>query len=143
MMGTKKGRILGIDYGKVRVGIAISDERAVLSTPLFYLNYKQNFLEKLKELLEQYEVQLIVIGLPLSMRGVETESSAEVRAFALQIEKISSIPIKLWDERLTTVQVERSLKELGVNRKRREKVKDSMAASLILQSYLDSQTEVE
>jgi putative Holliday junction resolvase len=131
------GRLLGIDYGRVRVGVAISDETRFLARPLCCLENKKDFVEKLKHELKSYKVDAIVVGLPLLMSGKESPMTAEVKQFSEYLGKVIEIPIILWDERLTSAQVDRTLRDSGVNRKKRAEVNDTLAASLILQSYLD------
>lgn len=132
-------RIVGIDYGRVRVGIALSDERKILAQPLMRLELDKAFFSKLKsELAKKGPVEKAVVGLPLQMNGKEGEMAAEVRRFGQALEKELGIPVLFWDERLTTAQVERSLKEAEMSRKKRAEKNDALSAVVILQSYLDS-----
>lgn len=131
------GRLLGIDYGKARIGVAISDETHLLARPLCCLDNKPDFFDKLKTELKSYTIDQVILGLPLLMNGQDSPLSLEVRQFSQKLEDILQIPLILWDERLTSAQVEKSLKDFGVKRKKRAEVSDVLAASLILQSYLD------
>jgi putative holliday junction resolvase len=132
------GRLLGIDYGKVWIGVAVSDESRLISRPLCCLEYKKDFIEKLKkELKPVLPVDEIVVGLPLHMSGKDSPITEEVRKFATYLHQALQIPVTLWDERLTSAQVEREMRDAGVNRKKRAELNDTLAASLILQSYLD------
>lgn len=135
-------RIAGIDFGDVRIGLALSDTGRFLASPLKALLAKRNFKETaaaiLVELTPFLPIEKIVLGLPLLLNGKESPSSLKVRELKKSLEELTPIPILLWDERLTTDQVERTLKEANMNRKKRSQYIDAMAAGLILQSYLDS-----
>lgn len=136
-------RIAGIDYGEKRIGLAISDESQWLASPIKAILTEQN-LQKTSELITKeflsfMPLEKMVIGLPLFLNGKESPMSLKVRELALHMEKLLHIPVILWDERLTTAQVERTLKEAQMTRKKRVRYLDAMAAAAILQSYLDSQ----
>lgn len=142
-----KKRIIGIDFGQVRIGIAISDERKIIASPLTtfraFKELKQTAHELLKELLahsqtNKYEIEEIVIGLPLLMSGKEGTQADQVLKFIEHLKEETSIPITTWDERLTSLQAEKLMKEGGLSRKNRAKVVDRVAAVIILQNYLDS-----
>lgn len=150
-MVKQKGRILGIDYGLARLGLAISDESKILASPLPTLSAAKKTEETVKRLVQELEriererestIQSIVIGLPLMMSGKTGFIADEVKHFATLLEQAVTIPIILWDERLTTVQAERSLREANLSRKKRSKVVDTVAAVIILQNYLDAQHEI-
>jgi len=136
------GRVIGIDWGKVRIGIALSDTSKFLASPLKTLQAAQKLPETVHLLLKEFEaienLESIVIGLPLMLSGAESPLSEEVRALKVELEKSLSTPIILWDERLTTAGVERAMRESGVKRKKRAQVVDTLAACAILQGYLDS-----
>ena len=131
------GRLLGIDYGRARIGIALSDDTRFLSSPLCCLENKKDFPDKLKLQLKNHKVDAIVVGLPLLMSGKEGPMTVEVRQFSEYLGKVMELPVILWDERLTSLQAERSLQDIGMNRKKRAEASDTLAASMILQSYLD------
>lgn len=135
-------RTLGIDYGKARIGIAISDERGIIATPLTYIKVHKSLEETAKEIFKFlskfFPISLIVLGNPLLLSGKEGPMALEVKQFSQILEKVFSLPIKLWDERLTTAQAERSLREMKTTRKDFKKRTDSMAAAAILQNYLDA-----
>lgn len=130
-------RLVGIDYGIVRIGLAVSDERRFLATPLCCLPNDKTFPEKLKAALSCYSIEHFVVGLPLLMNGQESEICLKTKAFCSSLEQLLQIPTVFWDERLTSSQVEKSLKELGTKRKKRASLSDMLAACVILQSYLD------
>lgn len=135
-------RIVGIDYGKVRIGLALSDPSQIIASPLKAVIAKPSLKETATLLLQEismYEpVEKIVLGLPLMMNGTESPSSKEVRELAKFLEEMTDKTIVLWDERLTTAQVERTLKEAKMRRKKRTQYIDAMAAAAILQNFLDS-----
>jgi putative Holliday junction resolvase len=139
-------RILGIDYGLSRLGFSLSDERKMIASPLSTLQAEkksehtvQKLLEFIKELQHTYHctIEQIVIGMPLLMSGRTGFLADEVAHFITLFKQSSSISIQAWDERLTTVQAERSLRESSLTRKRRSKIVDKVSAAIILQSYLD------
>jgi putative Holliday junction resolvase len=137
------GRLVGIDYGRVRIGVAVSDTTKLISRPLCCLEYKKDFIDKLqKELKPLLPIDLVVIGLPLLMSGKDSPMTEEVRKFSDYLHQALRIPVKLWDERLTSAQVEREMRDSGMNRKTRAGLTDTMAAALILQSFLDSQRNI-
>ena len=146
-----KGRCLGIDYGLARVGLAISDPNRVICEPLPPAP-NRTAIQKITEIASKRGVSQIVVGLPLNMDGTKSQQTEATLNFISQIRKSTDIPIDTWDERLTTVEAERALRESSVisnsggRRKRRsrhggrrsnqkERV-DSAAAAIILQSYL-------
>jgi putative Holliday junction resolvase len=135
-------RVAGIDHGTARIGVAISDERAILARPLPCLKAGKTLEDTAKiiaaELSKHTPLGSIVIGLPLHMSGHESPLSEEVRKLAVLLQDLCKVPVSLWDERLTTAQVEKSLKGDGMRRKKRSEVVDSLSAALILQSFLDS-----
>jgi putative Holliday junction resolvase len=133
-------RILAIDHGTKRMGIAVSDELKTLAQPLEFIpaHPYESFLARLQELLKEKEVELILLGLPRNMDGSYGPAAIKVREFQAALQGVVNVPIKTWDERLTSVQANRFLIQGNVRReKRREKV-DQMAAAILLQSYLDS-----
>lgn len=136
------GRISAIDYGKVRIGLAISDENQWLASPLKTIATKSNMKDTaaliIQELSEYESFEKIILGLPLLLSGEESPLSLEVRNLAKELKAIVSAPIFLWDERLTTNQVEKILKEANIKRKKRTQYIDAMAAAAILQNYLDT-----
>lgn len=146
-MRVKPKRTLGIDFGIARLGLAISDERKVIASPLITFQADKRTEKTIKGLLDalnkmqednHYEIDLIVVGLPLMMSGKMGVIADEVKHFVSLLSQATSIPIITWDERLTTVQAERSLRESSLTRKRRSQVVDIVSAAIILQSYLDS-----
>lgn len=145
-MKQKPTRIVSLDYGLARIGMALSDETKMLAMPWKTIEaYKKTthtlscVLKEIRAIEENYgcTVEEVVIGLPLMMSGKAGHLADEVCHFVLEFEKISSIPITKWDERLTTVQAERALLETSMSRKKRSQVVDNVASVIILQNYLD------
>ena len=133
-------RILGIDYGRRRLGIALSDELAMLAMPLETVHV-QTVDESLAAALKfafQRKVVRIVVGLPLNMNGTCGPMADEVQAFVTRLAEASGLPVETWDERLSSGLVERTLIEADVSRARRKEVRDKLAAQVILQGYLDA-----
>ncbi len=136
-------RILGIDYGSQRVGVAISDETGRIATPLTTVDRKTgaNPVTRTCELATEHGAVRIVVGLPLRLDGTEGDASRRVRTFGAAVEKRAGIPVVFWDERLTSTMANRALDETGRRGQARRKVIDQVAATLILQSYLEATTE--
>ncbi|MEZ4845655.1 MAG: Holliday junction resolvase RuvX [Bdellovibrionota bacterium] len=130
-------RIIGIDYGQKRVGVAMSDPLGITSQPLPFIPNDKNMFPQLKKLVEENQVQEIVVGLPITMKGTSSEMTIEAEKFAEDLKKHVSIPVILQDERLSTMESEKLLISADVSRKKRKEVRDSMAASIILQDYLE------
>lgn len=147
MQTTRPSRILGVDYGLKRIGLALSDERKIIATPLSTFPAERRseqtvakLLEHLQKLQEtnKYTLEEIVVGLPLMMNGSTGFLADEVKHFVQLLQQALPIPVRTWDERLTSVQADRSLRESSMTRKKRSKVVDTVSAAIILQSYLDS-----
>jgi putative Holliday junction resolvase len=135
-------RFLGIDYGTVRIGLALSDPTGTLASPLPFLENKspQQITTALSELIQIHQITGLVIGLPRNMDGTYGPSAQKVRDFIAQIQKSISLPITPIDERLTTAQASKQLSSIGMNQKQLRKKVDSSSACLILQQYLDRNT---
>lgn len=132
--------ILGIDFGTKRMGLAVSDLSCTIATSykILYRKTLDKDLSELKTIIADKEIGAIAMGLPLQMNGEEGEIAAEVRKFAAVLEEKFSLPILLWDERLSSSAVESFLiKEVDLSRKKRAKVLDASAAAYILQGVLD------
>jgi len=132
-------RILALDHGTRRIGVAVSDETKTIAQPLEYIPAEPfaDFLVRLKELLVAKEVDLILIGLPRNMDGSYGPAAQKVEAFVAVLKAAVTVPIKMWDERLTSAQANRVLIQGGVRRDKRKEKVDKMAAAILLQSYLD------
>ncbi|MDN3018637.1 Holliday junction resolvase RuvX [Paenibacillus sp. BSR1-1] len=135
-------RVLGLDVGSKTVGIALSDELGWTAQGLKTLKINEERkafgFEEIGQLIKEYQVDKVVIGLPKNMNGTIGPRGEASKQYAEEIEKQFSVPTILWDERLTTMAAERVLLEADVSRKKRKKVIDKMAAVMILQGYLDS-----
>ncbi|MTI84205.1 MAG: Holliday junction resolvase RuvX [Firmicutes bacterium] len=134
-------RIMGLDVGDKTIGIAISDALGLTAQGVEVIRRTGGFaqdLKRLKELVREQEVTKIVVGLPRNMNGTIGPQGEKVMEFINEIEEGLGLPVETWDERLTTVQAERLLISADMSRAKRRKVIDKMAASLILQGFLDS-----
>ena len=136
------GRVLGIDPGSVRIGLALSDPLGITAQPIEYLERvgSRRDLNNISECVREHDVRTVVIGLPLTLAGEQGEATRASRELAEGLERrLPDVRIELWDERLTTVQAERTMVAGKVKRARRRQRIDSLAATLILQSWLDAQ----
>ncbi len=132
-------RLLGLDLGTKTIGLALSDISRIVATPLETIKRTKftKDAERLLEICEEHSVAALVIGLPLNLDGSEGPRSQATRAFARNLSGKTDLPMVFWDERLSTVAVERTLLEADASRKRRAEVIDKMAAGFILQGALD------
>ncbi|MDX2268489.1 MAG: Holliday junction resolvase RuvX [Bryobacter sp.] len=139
-MTQPNGRILALDYGKRRIGLAISDPLGITaqSLPTFTRGRIREDFARLKSLIAEKEVRLLVFGDPKYMSGDESPLSAEMKEFALHLQQETNLPVVYCDERLTSSQAHRLLSEEGMKREDRKGKVDRIAAVLILQSYLSS-----
>ncbi len=134
-------RILSLDHGTVRIGVAVSDEMKIIATPLEFIPTEpfDKAVARLQQLLREKEVELILIGMPRNMDGSYGPATEKVKAFIAALGPHITTPIKTWDERLTSAQANRVMLEGNVRREQRKQHVDAMAAAILLQSYLDSQ----
>ncbi len=141
------GRIVGIDYGLTRIGLSLSDEQKIIATPLITFAADKKSEKTVSRLLSElnshaekhgYRIEEIVVGLPLLMNGKKGFLADEVLHFIELLRQQTSVPIITWDERLSSVQADRALREGNMSRKKRSQSVDSVAALIILQSYLNS-----
>lgn len=132
-------RILALDPGSKRIGVAISDELKLIAQPLEFIPAEpfDGFLARLRTLLQEKEVELIVVGMPRNMDGTYGPAALKVQAFVAALKTTIRIPIKTWDERLTSAQANRVLIQGQVRREKRKQKVDQTAAAILLQSYLD------
>ena len=133
------GRVLGIDHGDVRIGIALSDPTAFLASPLCVLDSTNAGLDQIIALIAEHQVGKIVVGLPRNMDGSYGSATEKVRKFIEKLKARTDVPVFEWDERMSTVSAHNALREAGLNGKRRKGVVDKVAAQIILQNYLDAQ----
>ena len=132
-------RILALDHGTRRIGVAVSDETRTIAQPLEFIPAEPfaSFLERLKQLIREKEVDQILIGLPRNMDGSYGPAAEKVQSFVGALANAIPIPIKTWDERLTSAQANRVLIQGGARRAKRKQKVDQTAAAILLQSYLD------
>jgi len=134
------GRIAGIDFGTVRIGIGLTDPGRLIASP--YENYTrrgpQPDAERFTRLATEEEVTLFVVGLPLHLDGGESEKSIEARRFGRWLADVTGVPVEFFDERFTSVEAEQLLLEADMTRKRRKKRTDMLAAQIMLTAYLES-----
>src|SRR5688572_15747454 len=133
-------RILALDHGTKRIGVAVSDEMKMIATPLEYISAEPfaGFLARLKEIMREKEVELIILGMPRNMDGSYGAAALKVQEFAGVLKDAITIPVKTLDERLTTVQAQKFLIQGNVRRNQRKEKVDKTAAAILLQGYLDS-----
>jgi putative holliday junction resolvase len=134
------GRLLGVDYGRVRVGLALSDPERRLASPLttYERRDKTQDARYFKELAAEHEIAALVVGLPLHLAGHEGRAAAEARAFGQWLAEVTGLPCIFWDERFTTVEAESALWDAGLTHKQRKVRRDRVAAQMLLQAYLDA-----
>ena len=135
-------RSLAIDHGTVRIGLALSDELHVIAQPLEFVPAEplDKFFGRLKLIIQEKEVGLLLVGMPRNMDGSYGPAAAKVKEFIEQLRAAVAVPIKTWDERLTSAQANRMLIQADVRRDQRKQKVDKTAAAILLQSYLDSQS---
>lgn len=134
-------RILGIDYGSTRVGIALSDPLQIIAQPFTTLDYKRGIIEQIGEIVRNEGVGLIVVGMPLNLKGEKGKKAEEVEKFIQALAGSLTIDVLNWDERFTTSIAHQTLLDMGTKRGERRTNKgrvDSMAAAILLQGFLDS-----
>lgn len=135
--------MVGIDPGEVRIGIAISDEAAAIAFPKETVSAKGGWSEaaaRIADALRDEDVSAVVVGLPLRLDGSEGESARRARGLGEAVSEALDVEVTYWDERLTTVSAERSLREMGRRGSKRRQVVDQSAATILLQGYLDATT---
>ncbi len=134
---------MGLDYGSRTVGVAISDELLLTAQAKEIIRRKEEnklrkTLSRIEELIQEYEVEMIVLGLPLNMDQSESVRSALSEEFRDKLERRTSLPVIMWDERLTTVEADAIMDEVGIKKADRKQYVDMIAAQVILQDYLDN-----
>ena len=138
-----RGRLLGIDFGTKRVGVAVSDTQQVLASPLN--NYQRNGLQAderfFRQLAAEWEVVGLVVGLPLHMSGDESGKCKEVRAFGQWLQRVTRLPITFYDERFSSLQAEALLMQAEFTARQRKARIDKVAAQILLQAFLDSRSQ--
>ena len=135
-------RIMGLDFGSKTVGVAISDALLITAQGIEIIRRKEEnklrqTLARIEELIVEYEVEEIVLGMPKNMNATEGERVALTMEFKEKLERRTGLPVHMWDERLTTVAADKAMMEAGIRRENRKEYVDMIAATLILQGYLD------
>lgn len=135
-------RIMGLDLGSKTVGVAISDELLITAQGIEIIRRKEEnklrqTLARIEELIVEYKVEEIVLGYPKNMNDTEGERVEKTKDFQEKLERRTGLPVHLWDERLTTVAADKAMMEAGIRRENRKDYVDMIAASFILQGYLD------
>jgi putative Holliday junction resolvase len=136
-------RILGIDLGDKRIGLALSDPMGWTAQGLDVIagaGGTNNDIKRIREVVAKHEVGKVIVGLPLNMDGSAGPRAEKARAFAQRLSRSLGLPVEMWDERLTTVEAQKRLIEVDMSRARRRQVIDQLAAILILQNYLDAKS---
>jgi putative holliday junction resolvase len=133
-------RTLALDHGTKRIGVAVSDELGMIALPLEFILAEPfaAFMMRLKEIIHEKQVEQLLIGMPRNMDGTYGPAAEKVREFVAALKEAITLPIKLWDERLTSSQANRFLIQANVRRDKRKEKVDQTAAAILLQSYLDS-----
>ena len=132
-------RLMGIDFGEVRIGIALSDPLQIISQPYRVIPNNDNTISEIKDILKTEEVRKIILGLPLNLDGEDTKKTLEVREFSEILKSNVDIPVIFWDERYTSVEANEELKNMGYSVAESRKVIDKVAASIILKNYMENQ----
>jgi len=133
----RTGNRLAIDVGTARIGVARSDRDGLLATPVETVPREAGDLQRIAELIEEIEAIEVIVGLPIALSGRETPSTLDAKAFALGIARLRRVPVRMVDERLSTVSAQSALRAAGRNAKSSRSVVDQVAAVIILQSALD------
>ncbi len=133
-------RTLCLDVGDRRIGVAVSDPEGLLAVPVTTIQTKdiETSVKAIAEMVARYEAGSIVVGMPNLMSGEAGEQALKVEQFVVHLQEHISIPIEWWDERLSTVAAEKMMRDTGAKKSRRDANRDSLAAALVLQAYLDS-----
>ena len=136
--GPSVRRVMGLDYGTARVGVAVSDGLGLTAQPVEVIGREDpRLMPRLAEIMEEYGAGSVVVGLPVSLDGKEHQSAREARRFAAQVEEALSAPVELYDERFTTRIADRVLAAAGAGRAARRGAADKTAAAVMLQGFLD------
>jgi len=133
-------RALGLDVGQKRIGVALSDPEGILASPLTIINATdtEQAITNISELCDQYQAERIVVGLPRSMDGTLGKQAKVVQQFISRLADSIKITIDTWDERLSSIEADRAMIAAGTKKDKKKKLRDAIAAAIILQGYLDS-----
>lgn len=136
------GRCVGVDYGAARVGIAVSDPSRTIAEPRPYFS-APNALNDIVELVQEVEATEVIVGLPLNMDGSWSDSTHAARDFANALRAMTTVHVKMLDERMSTMEAERNLREAGTRGRKQKRKIDSASAAVVLQAYLNGQRDSE
>jgi putative holliday junction resolvase len=133
-------RILAIDFGEKRIGLALTDPMQIIAKPYQTVQFQSNahLLETLLQIIREQDVSLVILGLPIGSEGQETKKTLEVKKFGSFLEKSLPVPMQYWDERFSTAEANSELKKMGYDFMKAREFVDAVAASLILRSYLEN-----
>ena len=132
-------QVLALDVGDRNIGVALSDPTGLLASPLTVIERtggKRDF-QRVLDLVRDREAELVVVGMPVSLDGVPREQAMATQAFSDELTRRCPVPVVTWDERLTTVEAERRMREAGASARKRKRARDSAAAAVLLQAYLE------
>jgi putative Holliday junction resolvase len=134
-------RVLGLDVGQKRIGVALSDPEGILASPLTIIDAAdtEHAINNILDLCDQYQVDRIVVGMPKSMDGTLGKQAEVVQQFIDRIADVVKIKIDTWDERLSSIEADRAMISAGTKKDKKKKLRDAIAAAIILQGYLDRQ----
>ncbi|MDY0150806.1 MAG: Holliday junction resolvase RuvX [Candidatus Cloacimonas sp.] len=132
------GRVLALDYGEKRIGLALSDPLRIFAKPLMVLpnNGLDSSIAEIRKLLQEHKVSLVLIGMPYAIDGSDTPKTAETKDFAMQMANALSVPVQTYDERYSTCEADAELKKMGYSWQEARKVIDAMAACIFLKEFL-------
>lgn len=134
-------RIMALDPGRARIGVAVSDPSGTIASPLSFVNNNERLPKELEKLFKDYEPSLVLVGNPINMDGTKNAGNTLAEEVKKIVESVPGAPeVLLWDERMTTAESEELLISAGVSRKKRKLLNDKIAASLILRDYLNKKT---
>lgn len=135
----EEGRILAIDYGEVRIGLAISDPLRIFAFPLTVIDLRKNveFIKTIQDIIKEKEVKKVIIGYPLMMDGSEGIQTGKVKNFVEEFKGKINVDIEVVDERLTTAVAQRALTDIGIGQKKQRNIIDKVAAAKLLETYLE------
>ncbi len=138
-----RGRVLAVDYGSRRIGLALSDPTGTATEPLPTVQRRgdDQAAREVAEVARRHGARTVVVGLPLRLDGTEGPQAQAARRFARRLEQYAGVPVRLWDERLTSVQAERLLVDGGLRRAQRRLLRDQLSAALLLRSFLEAQPD--
>lgn len=139
-MTAARTRLLGVDYGTVRVGLAVSDADRIIASPLatYHRRSRDEDAAFFRKLVEDESIGTLVVGLPIHLSGEESQKSAEARTFGQWLHELTGLPVVYWDESFSSVHAEAALWNAGLTHKRRKARRDSVAAQVFLRAYMDA-----